>query len=135
MTLHEWEENGWLKRHEASPGEIENLLGIVERELRDATVEGISLDAKLGMLYNATLKLADVALRRAGYRATGSRHHYYVSNSIPLTMGDEWTRETRFLAEIQKLRHRADYESVGVATEIQVTELREIVERLQQAIK
>lgn len=50
-------------------------------------------------------------------------------------MGDEWTRETRFLVEIQKLRHRADYESVGVATEIQVTELREIVERLHQAIE
>lgn len=135
MTLRDWEHNGWLKRHEASTDEIKNLFGIVERELRDAAAQGISLDAKLGMLYNAALKLADVALRRAGYRATGSRHHYYVTNSIPLTMGDEWTRETRFLVQIQKLRHRADCESVGVATEIQVTELRKIVEQLQQAIE
>ena len=64
MTLHDWEHNGWLKRHEASPGEIKNLLGIVERELRDAAVQGISLDARLGMLYNAALKLADALVHR-----------------------------------------------------------------------
>ena len=40
-----------------------------------------------------------------------------------------------YLEEIQKLRHRADYESVGLATESQVTELREVVSLLRRKIE
>lgn len=44
----------------------------------------ISEDARLAMLYNAALKLADVALRKAVYRAaSGGRQHYYIIASLP----------------------------------------------------
>ncbi len=41
---------------------------------------------------------------------------------------------TRFVERIQKLRHRADYESVGLATRTQVDELGKVVEKLQTAV-
>jgi hypothetical protein len=33
MSLEKWVEYGWLKREPTSPGEIKDLLGIVERSL------------------------------------------------------------------------------------------------------
>ena len=36
MTLPEWAEYGWLRRHKTTRQEIADLLGIVDRDLRDA---------------------------------------------------------------------------------------------------
>lgn len=83
MSLSNWAQNGWLKSHTSSPQEVANLLRIVDREIGDAAVHGISLDAQLGMQYNAALKLADIALRSSGYRAAtgGSQHRPRTSGS------------------------------------------------------
>jgi hypothetical protein len=55
MSLEQWAKNGWLRSHKSSKREIADLLGIVERDLRDA--EGnISADWKFGITYNAVLK-------------------------------------------------------------------------------
>lgn len=135
MTLDDWVSNGWLKPHSPADAEIQNLLKIVEREVQDAGVTDLSQDARLGMQYNAALKLADVALRRAGYRAlSGGRQHYYIIASLPLTLGEPWQGPTRFLDEVRNLRHRADYESVGFATETHIRELREVVARLRETV-
>lgn len=34
MTLKNWENNGWLKKHKTSTEEIQNLFNIVERDLK-----------------------------------------------------------------------------------------------------
>jgi hypothetical protein len=34
MSLTQWAENGWLRRHRTSRDEIDNLLKIVDRDLR-----------------------------------------------------------------------------------------------------
>jgi hypothetical protein len=39
MSLEKWVEYGWLRREPTSPGEIKDLLGIVERSLSDSKVE------------------------------------------------------------------------------------------------
>ena len=133
MTLEHWVSSGWLDRHRAPASELEKLSAIVERELRDAAVEQISLDARLGMLYNAALRLADVALRRAGYRARRDRAHERVIASLRYTLGPDWADDINFLNTVRQQRHRADYESVGVATETTVRELRQLISRLRKA--
>jgi len=136
MSLANWAENGWLQPHRTSDQEIDNLLAIVERELTDAAVPQISLDARLGMLYKAALRLADIALRTAGYRPGRSEsHHYRIIMSLPLTLGDEWETSAEFLDTIRVLRNRADYESVGFATQKQLTELRRLVTKLRKAVE
>jgi hypothetical protein len=136
MSLSSWAENGWLQPHKTSRQEINNLLGIVEREVTDAAVPRLSLDARLGMLYNAALKLADIALRTAGYRpGRGESHHYRTIMSLPLTLGEEWEASAEFLDTIRVLRNRADYESVGFATQKQITELRRLVTKLRTAVQ
>ncbi len=56
MSLKQWAENGWLRPHKTSAKEVAGLLAIVERDLIDAEAE-ISADWRLGIAYNAALKL------------------------------------------------------------------------------
>jgi hypothetical protein len=46
MNLEKWVEYGWLRREPTSPGEIKDLLGIVERDLGDSKVEAVSTDLR-----------------------------------------------------------------------------------------
>jgi hypothetical protein len=45
------------------------LLSIVDRDLKDAREQAISPDWRLGIAYNAALKLCTVLLHASGYRA------------------------------------------------------------------
>lgn len=54
--------------------------------------------------------------------------------SLPLTMGAEWQKAADTLDATRVLRNRADYESVGFATQRQLEELRDIVLRLRDAV-
>jgi hypothetical protein len=53
MSLEKWVEYGWLKREPTSPGEIKDLLGIVERSLADSRVEAVSTDLRFIAAFNA----------------------------------------------------------------------------------
>jgi hypothetical protein len=109
---------------------LADLRAIVDRELRDSAIEGLSLDAQLGMLYNAALKLADIALRQAGYRSGRERAHERTIGSLVLTLGEDWRPTMRLFDSIRLVRNRGDYESIGLATIGEVTELRAEVLRL-----
>lgn len=63
MSLQQWANNGWLKVHQTSSREIQDLLKIVERDLADAMVGDISADWRFGIAYNAALKLCTILTR------------------------------------------------------------------------
>ena len=44
MSLDGWQRNSWLAAHQSSAGEITALLAIVERDLANATLAGLSED-------------------------------------------------------------------------------------------
>ena len=68
MSLEKWVEYGWLRREASSPGEVKDLLGIVERSLADSKVEAISTDLRFVAAFNAALSVATTALRASGHR-------------------------------------------------------------------
>ena len=65
VSLADWRKNSWLVEHESSAEEIAALLAIVERDLANATLAGLSEDWKLGIAYNAALQAATAALAAA----------------------------------------------------------------------
>ena len=73
MSLSDWEANGWIVPHPTSRHEVASLLGVVERNLADAAVEGLSSDSRLGFAYQAALQLARLALAAEGYRPQRER--------------------------------------------------------------
>lgn len=134
-TLDDWLRSRWLTAHVPSRHELVSLFAIVDRDLADSAIQGLSLDTQLGLLYNVGLKLADIALRLNGFRATRENAHYRIIQSLPHTLGAMWAESTLFLDHVRTLRHRGDYESVGVATQDVVHELREELARLEPAVR
>jgi hypothetical protein len=87
MSLEKWVEYGWLRREATSPGEIKDLLGIVERSLADSKVEAVSTDLRFIAAFSAALTLATTVLRASGHRtATQAGHHAKTIESLELTV-------------------------------------------------
>ncbi len=62
MSLEDWLANGWLRRHETSRQEIEDLLAVADRALGNAVVVGLTADARIGLAYAAVLAIGGAGL-------------------------------------------------------------------------
>ena len=83
MSLEEWVEYGWLRREPTRPGELKDLLGIVERSLGDSKVEAVSTDLRFVAAFNAALTVATIAFRASGHRTvTQAGHHVKTIESL-----------------------------------------------------
>ena len=87
MSLTNWQAAGWLVEHKATPEEIRDLFAVVERDLKDSAVTGISSDTQLGLAYNAALQVSTAALAAAGKtshaRSISLIHTSYLALSFP----------------------------------------------------
>ena len=92
MSLDLWLRNGWLQQDEATVAEIQQLLQVVDRDLADAQVVGLSADGRFQHAYDAALQLCMLALRATGYRVRkGQGHHKHGIDSLRYTLGEKWS--------------------------------------------
>jgi hypothetical protein len=126
MSLKQWADNGWLRSHTTSEEEVRNLLGMVERNLKDAS-ENISADWKFSIAYNAALTLCNVLLYSEGYGAAREAHHYRVIQSLQLILGSEHRADVEYLEACRRKRNIIEYEVPGAATEENARELIDFV--------
>src|SRR5438034_8639110 len=117
MSLQNWLQMGYLIKHQATVAEVRSLLGVVERELADAAVAGLSDDGRFTHAYDAALLLCKLALHASGFevqkRAAG--HHALWINSLEFTLGDTHKGTLIHLSKSSKLRHTSLYDHAGVA--------------------
>jgi hypothetical protein len=124
MSLEEWERAGWLRKYETSAKEISNILKLVERDLQDALQEGISLDWRFNIAYNAALQLATIILYTSGFRAgRGESKHYRVIQTIPLIMGERLKPIRDFLDICRRKRNISEYDAAGIVSEKEFNDL------------
>ncbi len=133
MSLKQWADNGWLRPHTTSQEEIKNLLGMVDRNLRDAS-ENISADWKFSIAYNAALTLCSVLLYSEGYRAARESHHYRVVQSLELTLGGGYRADMEYLEACRRKRNIIEYEVPGAVTEENARELIDFVVNLKTIV-
>jgi hypothetical protein len=132
MSLQTWAQNGWLLPHATSAEEIANLFAIIERDLKDCQVQGLSSDARLERAYNAALQAATAALYVSGYRVRGQEHHYRVIQSLELTLQD--AKVATRLDAFRKKRNRLNYERAGAASDREVEEMIRLAQALRSAV-
>ena len=132
-TLREWYGVGWLVAHETSREEIRELLAIVDRDLADSRLPGLSVDASHNHAYNAALQLAKAALAAAGYRPAREVHHYRAIDSLLHTVGLD-AAIVRRLDTARKKRNRAEYDSVGAISVGEADEVRMLAEDLRARV-
>jgi hypothetical protein len=133
MSLADWLKNSWLVEHESSVEEIASLLAIVERDLANATLAGLSEDWKLSIAYNAGLQAATVALAATGYRAVREQHHYRTIQSLALTIGWPVAQVARF-DRFRKKRNIGGYESAGAVSGSEAREMHELATGLRDDV-
>ncbi len=122
MTLENWRQNGWLSAHETSRQEIDDLLAIADRDLKDCQAEGLSADWRFNIAYNAILQAATAALAAAGYRAARDSHHYRILQSLAFTIGAS-AETLRYLDALRKKRNLTGYERIGAVSDREAEEI------------
>jgi uncharacterized protein (UPF0332 family) len=133
MSLEDWARDRWLQRHKTSKQEITDLLGIVDRDLKDAEGD-ISADWRFGIAYNAALKLCTILLYASGYRPEKNRAHYRTIAALPLILGADQKDNADYLDTCRGKRNTAEYDSAGAVTENEATELVEFVKEMRQGV-
>lgn len=114
--------------HRPSPGEIADLLAVVERDLSDAAVTTISIDRRFATAYNAVLQLATITIHASGLRTHGRGHHYATIDALPSILGPGAQEIADYFNSCRTRRHNVDYDRVSAVTEDELAELmREVV--------
>ncbi len=113
MSLEKWAEYGWLKAEPSSVDEIRGLLTIVDRDLKDADVAGVSEDRRFEAAFNAARTCAGIALRASGYRtAVQAGHHMKTIESLELTIEAD-ARLIQRMKALSKKRNATSYDTAG----------------------
>ena len=133
MTLENWLENNWLKKHKTSPKEIGDIFGMVERDINDAQNVEISADWRMNIAFNASLQCANAALYASGYRTSGEGHHERAINSLKFTIHapDELIKHLNLF---RTKRIRATYDLAGSVSEQEVKEAIELAKNLRDQV-
>ena len=140
MSLEKWAEYGWLKPEPTSRDEIRGLLTIVDRDLKDANVAGLSEDRRFEAAFNAARTSANIALRASGYRtAVQAGHHIKTIESLELTIKAD-AKLIQKMKMLSKKRNAASYDTAGnvskqeleLANKTAIQLRRDVVEWLQK---
>ena len=134
MSLQNWEKNSWLVKHKATAGEIAQLLGLADRDLKDCQIEGLTADWKLNIAYNSALQLAAAALLACGYRASRDMYHYRVIGSLAFTIGAN-SDLIHKLDKFRKKRNISDYEIAGAVAEGEAKEMFRLAKELKKEVE
>jgi len=136
MSLQSWLQSGHLTNHQATVAEVRNLLGVVDRELADASVVGLSDDGRFTHAYDAALLLCKLALHASGFevqkRAPG--HHAHWINSLEHTLGSSQKETLIHLSKSSKLRHTSLYDHAGVAQKVDADDLLRAAQQLRTEV-
>ena len=134
MSLQNWEKNSWLVKRKPTAGEIAQLLGLADRDLKDSQAEGLTADWKLNIAYNSALQTATAALLACGYRASREMHHYRVIGSLAYTIG-AGTDLIHKLDKFRKKRNISDYEIAGTVSEGEAKEMFRLAKELRKEVE
>ena len=113
---------GQLKAEPPSQSEIDGLLALGRKRLKDAKNSVNELENRFDMAYGAAHAFSLAALRRHGYR---SENRYLVFQVLPHTVGMA-DRQWRLLALCHERRNKIEYEGISEVDEGIVAELIEV---------
>ncbi|MCX6875010.1 MAG: hypothetical protein NTW21_14555 [Verrucomicrobia bacterium] len=130
MRLQQWAANGWLRPHQTTPGQIADLLAIVERDIKDSERD-LSPDWQFGIAYNATLKLCTILLYASGCRPGKNLAHYRTLQSLPLILGSQFSADADYLDSCRAKRNTAEYDAAGTVSQSESDELRAFTHELR----
>jgi hypothetical protein len=110
------------------------MLAVVDRDLRDAAVPGLSSDRLFLVAYEAVLTLASVPLRCAGYETHGQGHHRTTFQALPLSMGDALLDLSIYFESCRSKRNVGSYDRSGAISRSEASELLKEARLFREAV-
>jgi hypothetical protein len=108
-------------------------LSVVDRDLRDCQLPGLSPDWRLAIAYNAALQATLAALAAEGYRVARESHHFRAIQSLELTLGCDKKTIAKVEA-FRKKRNISDYERAGNISDREAKEMIELANELRRQL-
>ena len=132
MSLEQWLRNGWLQQSEPTVAQIQQLQRVVDRDVSDAQVVGLSPDGRFQHAYDAALQLCMIALLASGYQVPkGAGRHKRGIDSLRYTLGDRWSESADHIERCSRLRGQAIYERIGAVSEQDADDLLDTAKQLR----
>jgi len=124
-----------VQRHRTSKRELDEIRTVIERDLGDAQIAGLSADRRFATAYNAALLTASMAIACAGYRVTAKAGHHRVTlDAITLAVGNSGKPYADYLETCRRKRNAIDY-TRAVATESEADELVKMATELNELVE
>ncbi len=111
---------------------MQQLLQVVDRDLSDARVRGLSADGRFQHAYDAALQLCMIALHASGYGVPkGQGHHKRAIDSLRYTLGGAWSDVADHIECCSRQRGQAMYERIDVVSDNDADDLLKTATRLR----
>ncbi|OGD78733.1 MAG: hypothetical protein A2Y64_02190 [Candidatus Coatesbacteria bacterium RBG_13_66_14] len=134
MNWLDWVSANQLKAEPSAPREIADLLAVVERNLVDSSVIGLSQEWCFNISYSAALLAALTLLRAEGYRPPHQAHHYLVIQSLRYTINYPPALIAQF-ERFRRKRNQTTYDCVGTVSQKDVeamsSQARDLLQRVR----
>jgi len=123
MTWQELLNEGKIEKHQTSRKELDDLRGVIAREIADADLKELCDDRRFATAYRAALQSAKMIIACCGYRVRGFGAHYTTFECLKAAMGKPIFKTARFLDRCRRKRNVADYDAAGKVTEAEAGEM------------
>lgn len=123
------------KKQPTSRDEIQRLLGLVERDLQQADIQGLHPDGEFGFLYNAALQLVTAVLRLNGLRVGQISHHKATFQAVRDLVPADLQSEVDLFEHSRRKRNALTYDQAGVITRADIAGLREAIAAFESWVR
>lgn len=114
-----------VQLHTTSKQELDGLRALIERDLTDAALSGLSADRRFATAYNAALQTAKMVIACAGYRVASTPGHYrlHFEAAARIALGSSADRFLDYFETSRRKRNVIDYDYAFVATDTEAEEI------------
>ena len=135
MSLKELLAAGRLRPHKTGSQEIEKLFAVVDRDMKDARVAGLSADRRFTIAYNAVLQTSRALLAARGYRTSGQGHHAAAFLALRSLLPKEHRPLLDYFDDCRSKRNLAEYTGSGVTSEQEAADLVKQAETFSRIVR
>lgn len=133
LNLKPWNKD--LQKVDVTATSLEDLLKIVDRDIKDCQIELLSDDRRFATGYGAALNLTSYAIRKQGYRVSGKVGHHKITFDVAgEILGPDSVRYIQFFDLCRRKRNKVDYDLANVVTKTEVYELIDMVNKFKHFV-
>lgn len=123
MSLEDWFRAAKIVKHKTSKEELEAIFGVIERDLKDASLKGLSSDQKYIQSYQAAFGAALALLYHKGYKPVKSGHHTVTWQCIREILDPQYHAMILLFENAAKKRNKMSYDMSGIASQKEADEI------------